>query len=77
MPDPKAIEILIDDPWFLVVNKPIDLLTQAIDTLPSLQSRLIEQAAALALPLLCGPGLKVGEQRAGTDRTRPELPEHS
>lgn len=38
-----AIEILIDDPWFLVVNKPIDLLSQAIDTLPSLQSRLIEQ----------------------------------
>ena len=34
------------------------------------QSRLIEQAAALALPLLCGPGLKVGEQRAGTAALR-------
>ena len=50
MPDPKAIEILIDDPWFLVVNKPIDLLTQAIDTLPSLQSRLIEQQTNEANP---------------------------
>ena len=50
MHDPKAIEILIDDPWFLVVNKPIDLLTQAIDTLPSLQSRLIEQQTNEANP---------------------------
>lgn len=37
------IEILIEDPWFLVVNKPVDLLTQAIDSIPSLQSRLIQQ----------------------------------
>jgi len=50
MPDSKTIEILIDDPWFLVVNKPIDLLTQAIDTLPSLQSRLIEQQTNDAAP---------------------------
>ncbi len=50
MPDSKAIEILIDDPWFMVVNKPIDLLTQAIDTLPSLQSRLIEQQTNEANP---------------------------
>ena len=50
MPDSKTIEILIDDPWFLVVNKPIDLLTQAIDTLPSLQSRLIEQLTNDAAP---------------------------
>lgn len=37
------IEILIDDPWFLVVNKPIDLLTQAVPGIPSVQSLLIEQ----------------------------------
>jgi RluA family pseudouridine synthase len=37
------IEFLIDDPWFLVVNKPIDLLTQAVPGIPSVQSLLIEQ----------------------------------
>jgi RluA family pseudouridine synthase len=37
------IEILIDDPWFLVINKPIDLLTQAVVGLPSAQTLLIEQ----------------------------------
>jgi 23S rRNA pseudouridine1911/1915/1917 synthase len=37
------IEILIDDPWFLVVNKPVDLLTQAVAGIPSVQSRLTEQ----------------------------------
>jgi len=47
MPDPMPIEILVDDPWFLVVNKPVDLLTQAIESLPSLQSVLIKQ---LSLP---------------------------
>jgi len=47
MPDPKPIEILLEDPWFLVVSKPVDLLTQAIESLPSLQSQLIKQ---LSLP---------------------------
>lgn len=47
MPDSKPVEILLDDPWFLVVNKPIDLLSQAIESLPSLQSQLIKQ---LTLP---------------------------
>ena len=37
------IDILIDDPWFLVINKPIDLLTQAVVGIPSVQSILIEQ----------------------------------
>ncbi|MCU0707121.1 MAG: RNA pseudouridine synthase [Pirellula sp.] len=37
------IEVLIDDPWFLVVNKPIDLLTQAVPGVPNLQSQLVEQ----------------------------------
>jgi 23S rRNA pseudouridine1911/1915/1917 synthase len=37
------IEVLIEDPWFLVVNKPIDLLTQAVAGVPSVQSQLIEQ----------------------------------
>jgi RluA family pseudouridine synthase len=37
------IEILVDDPWFLVINKPVDLLTQAIAGIPNVQSRLIEQ----------------------------------
>jgi RluA family pseudouridine synthase len=45
--DPIPIEILIEDPWFLVVNKPVNLLTQALDTIPSLQSQLIQQ---LSLP---------------------------
>jgi RluA family pseudouridine synthase len=39
------IEILVDDPWFLVINKPVDLLTQAIAGIPNVQSRLIEQLA--------------------------------
>lgn len=39
----NPIEILLDDPWFLVVNKPVDLLTQAIETIPSLQARLSQQ----------------------------------
>jgi len=39
------IEILFDDPWFLVINKPIDLLTQAIEGIPNVQSHLIEQLA--------------------------------
>ncbi|MFM8398192.1 MAG: hypothetical protein ACKOAH_10210, partial [Pirellula sp.] len=43
MPDSKPIEILLEDPWFLVVSKPVDLLTQAIESLPSLQSQLIKQ----------------------------------
>jgi RluA family pseudouridine synthase len=43
MPDRKPIEILLDDPWFMVVNKPVDLLTQAIETIPSLQAILIQQ----------------------------------
>lgn len=37
------IEILVDDPWFLVINKPVDLLTQAIAGIPNVQSQLIEQ----------------------------------
>ena len=39
------IEILVDDPCFLVINKPVDLLTQAIAGIPNVQSRLIEQLA--------------------------------
>lgn len=39
------IEILVDDPWFLVINKPVDLLTQAISGIPNVQSRLVEQLA--------------------------------
>lgn len=39
----RMIQVLIDDPWFLVVNKPIDLLTQAPNTIPSLQMQLVEQ----------------------------------
>jgi RluA family pseudouridine synthase len=50
LPESNPIEILIEDPWFLVVNKPVDLLTQAIDTIPSLQSRLIEQLSSPKLP---------------------------
>lgn len=37
------IEILLDDPWFLVINKPIDLLTQAPEAIPSVQSQLVVQ----------------------------------
>ncbi len=50
MSEPTAIEILVQDPWFLVVHKPVDLLTQAIETLPSLQSRLADQLSAPGLP---------------------------
>lgn len=39
------IELLLEDPWFLVLNKPIDLLTQAPAHLESVQRRLVEQLA--------------------------------
>jgi 23S rRNA pseudouridine1911/1915/1917 synthase len=39
------IELLLADPWFLVLNKPIDLLTQAPPHLESVQRRLVEQLA--------------------------------
>lgn len=39
------IEILLEDPWFLVINKPPHLLSQALPTIPSVQSQLIEQLA--------------------------------
>jgi len=39
------IEVLVDDPWFLVISKPIDLLTQAPEGIPSVQSQLIQQLA--------------------------------
>ncbi len=39
------IEIILDDPWFLAINKPIDLLTQAPDEIPSLQQQLVQQLA--------------------------------
>jgi 23S rRNA pseudouridine1911/1915/1917 synthase len=42
----RMIEILIDDPWFLVVNKPIDLLTQAVHGVPNMQSQLVEQLSS-------------------------------
>jgi 23S rRNA pseudouridine1911/1915/1917 synthase len=37
------IEVLIEDSWFLVINKPIDLLTQAVAGVSSVQSQLTEQ----------------------------------
>ena len=40
------IEILIQDPWFLVVNKPIGLLTQAPAGIPNLQESLVVQLAS-------------------------------
>lgn len=42
---PNMIELLLEDPWFLVLNKPIDLLTQAPSHLESVQRRLVEQLA--------------------------------
>jgi RluA family pseudouridine synthase len=39
------IEILLEDPWFLVINKPPHLLSQALPTIPSVQSQLVEQLA--------------------------------
>jgi hypothetical protein len=58
---------LTDDDGDEVVEHTCGVLSACVT---SGQSRLIEQAAALALPLLCGPGLKVGEQRAGTAALR-------
>lgn len=37
------IPILLEDPWFLVVNKPVHLLTQAPEGIPNLQSTLVAQ----------------------------------
>lgn len=39
----RPMEILIDHPWFLVVNKPSGLLTQAVPGIPSVQTRLADQ----------------------------------
>lgn len=39
------IEILLEDPWFLVINKPPHLLSQALPTISSVQAELIKQLA--------------------------------
>ncbi len=39
----QPISIVIEHPWFLVVNKPSGLLTQAVPGIDSLQTRLTEQ----------------------------------
>lgn len=40
---PSTIPILLEDPWFLVLNKPVHLLTQAPAGIPNLQSSLVSQ----------------------------------
>jgi len=40
---PVVIPVLLEDSWFLVVNKPVHLLTQAPDGIPSLQAQLLAQ----------------------------------
>lgn len=37
------IEILLEHPWFLVINKPSGLLTQAVLGIPCIQTLLVEQ----------------------------------
>lgn len=36
------MQILFEHPWFIVVNKPVDLLTQAVDGIQSVQSTLVD-----------------------------------
>jgi RluA family pseudouridine synthase len=40
---PSSIPILLEDPWFFVLNKPVHLLTQAPAGIPNLQSSLVSQ----------------------------------
>ena len=40
------IEILLESPWFLVINKPSGVLTQAVPSIDSVQTRLVEQLHA-------------------------------
>ena len=40
------IEILLESPWFLVINKPSGVLTQAVPGIDSVQTRLVEQLHA-------------------------------
>jgi 23S rRNA pseudouridine1911/1915/1917 synthase len=39
----EMIDILLDHPWFLVINKPSGLLTQAVPGVDSVQTMLVEQ----------------------------------
>jgi 23S rRNA pseudouridine1911/1915/1917 synthase len=39
----NMIEILLEHPWYLVINKPSGLLTQAVPGIESVQTRLVEQ----------------------------------
>jgi 23S rRNA pseudouridine1911/1915/1917 synthase len=41
------MQILFEHPWFLVVNKPVDLLSQAIDGINSVETELIHQLTSL------------------------------
>lgn len=38
-----SMQIVFEHPWFLVVNKPTDLLTQAVEGIPSVQTTLVSQ----------------------------------
>lgn len=42
------IEILLEHPWFLVINKPSGLLTQAVPGVPSIQTHLVEQLRSVS-----------------------------
>ena len=37
------MQIVFEHPWFLVINKPTDLLTQAVEGIPSVQTTLVSQ----------------------------------
>ena len=41
------MQILFEHPWFLVINKPVDLLSQAIDGIDSVETELLTQLASL------------------------------
>jgi 23S rRNA pseudouridine1911/1915/1917 synthase len=47
---PVLITVLHEDAWFLVVNKPVHLLTQAPEGIPSLQAQLLVQHAREGAP---------------------------
>jgi len=36
------MEILFEHPWFIVINKPSDLLTQAVESIDSVQTKVVE-----------------------------------
>lgn len=36
------MDILFEHPWFIVINKPADLLTQAVDSIDSVQTKMVE-----------------------------------